>query len=97
MLMALLGASIAGTVGHGVLRPLLEARGVKPWRVRDSLGSMSLVLIASALVSSALAWLSMMMVMPCVFALPLVAGLVVVACAAVMMLRLGLLALQKLT
>ena len=96
-LMAVLGACIAGAVGHGVLRPLLEARGVSPWRVRDSLGSLPLVLIGGALLSGAVAWLSMQLVMPCVFGWPLVAGVVIVVCAAVMMMRLGIHALRKLS
>ena len=41
-------AILAGALVHGVLRPQLEGRGVKPWRVRDTLASIPLILIGSA-------------------------------------------------
>ena len=47
-LVAVASAILAGAVVHGVLRPQLEGRGVKPWRVRDTLSSIPLVLIGSA-------------------------------------------------
>jgi len=94
--LALLVSLVAGLVGHGVLRPLLEARGIAPWRVRDSLGSMPLVLIGSALVGGTAGLLSAWGVTGCDVVgrtVALVSGMMV---AGVMLLRLGLLALRKL-
>ena len=91
-------AGVAGMVGHGVLRPLLEARGVTPWRVHDSLGALPLVLIGSALIGGGAAlvgWLFGVcggIISPAVGAAAVVAVL-----AGGLMLRLGLLALRKLT
>lgn len=45
---AVASAVVAGALIHGVLRPQLEGRGVKPWRLRDTLMSIPLVLIGSA-------------------------------------------------
>ena len=92
-------AMVAGIVGHGVLRPMLEARGVAPWAVRDSVGSMPLVLIGAALIgaSGALAsgwlWCACDAIIPTV--LVVVAGTLFLL--GLSMLRLGLLALRKLT
>ena len=96
---SVLCAAVAGIVGHGVLRPMLEARGVAPWTVRDSLGSMPLVLIGAALIggSGALAsgwlWCACDAIIPTV--LVVVAGTLFLL--GLSMLRLGLLALRKLT
>ncbi|MEQ1693377.1 MAG: hypothetical protein ABMA00_18945 [Gemmatimonas sp.] len=94
--LAVLMALVAGMVGHGVLRPLLEARGIAPWRLRDSLGSMPLVLLGSALVGGTAAAFAVWGVTGCD-----VAGWVVMITSAkmiagVVMMRLGLLALRKL-
>lgn len=91
IIVALTSAVISLAVSHGALRPLLEARGVVPWRLRDSLGATPLVTIGSAVVSGSVthailnaAW------QPRVLCLALLA-------AGVLTLRLGLLALRKLT
>jgi hypothetical protein len=88
---ALTSAVMAVVVAHGILRPLLEARGVSPWRWRDTLGSTPLVTIGSAIVSASAtqvvlsaAWQSR------VLCLALLA-------AGALTLRLGLLAVRKLT
>lgn len=47
-MIAVASAILAGALVHGVLRPQLEGRGVKPWRVRDTLASIPLILIGSA-------------------------------------------------
>jgi hypothetical protein len=94
--LALLVCLVAGMVGHGVLRPLLEARGIAPWRVRDTLGSMPLVLIGSAMVGGTAGLLSAWGVTGCDVVgrtLALVSAMMV---AGAMLLRLGLLALRKL-
>ena len=98
LLASVVCALVAGMVGHGVLRPLLEARGVTPWRVHDSLGALPLVLIGSALIGGGAApvgWLFGVcggIISPAVGAAAVAAVL-----AGVLMLRLGLLALRKLT
>ena len=98
LLASVVCALVAGMVGHGVLRPLLEARGVTPWRVHDSLGALPLVLIGSALIGGGAAlvgWLFGVcggIISPAVGAAAVVAVLV-----GVFVLRLGLLALRKLT
>jgi len=47
-LVAVASGILAGALVHGVLRPQLEGRGVKPWRVRDTLASIPLILIGTA-------------------------------------------------
>lgn len=92
-------AMVAGIVGHGVLRPMLEARGVAPWTVRDSVGSMPLVMIGAALIGASGALASGWLWCVCDAIIP--TALVVVAGSLFLlglsMLRLGLLALRKLT
>src|SRR6187431_1410466 len=86
----------AGMVGHGILRPLLEARGLTPWHVRDSLGSMPLVLIGSGLTGGMGTPLAVWGVTGCDvngWSVAVIGGLLVVG---VVMVRLGLVALQKL-
>lgn len=94
---ALSAALIAAVVGHGVLRPLLEARGIAPWTLRDSVGSLLLVLIGSALVAGA----AVAAATAAVLSAPLGAGRGVLCLALLLagalMMRLGLLALRKLT
>lgn len=92
-------ALVAGVVGHGVLRPMMEARDVSPWAVRDSLGSMPLVLIGAALIGASGAvgsgwlWCVREAIIPTV----LVVAAGVLFLLGLLMLRLGLLALRKLT
>jgi hypothetical protein len=94
--MGLLSALVAGMVGHGVLRPLLEARGVSPWRVRDSLGSLPLVLIGSALLGATTSSLMSLGNSECSVSGAILALLCVVIVSSISMIRLGLLALKKL-
>ena len=95
--LALLVAFVAGMVGHGVLRPLLEARGVTPWRVRDSLGSLPLVLVGSALVGGAASYVAAWSVTGCsAHGWPTVSLLSAATICGVLLIRLGLLALRKL-
>ena len=94
--MGLLTALIAGMVGHGALRPLMEARGVSPWRLRDSLGALTLVLIGSACVGGASSAFAVWGVARCSVAgwsVTVVSAAIVLG---ILMLRLGLLALRKL-
>lgn len=87
---------IAGVIGHGVLRPLLEARGVTPWTVRDSIGSMPLVLLGSGLMGACSAVFLALNVVKCpdsgFYLLLLSLGIVV----GFAMIKLGLIALRKL-
>ncbi len=103
-------ACVAGAVGHGVLRPLLEARGVTPWRLRDSLGSLPLVIGGTALIGTGAAVVVGWLFGACGGIMSAAAGKAhgpaTVATAVggtaallvgALMLRLGLLALRKLT
>ncbi len=83
-------------VGHGVLCPLLEARGITPWRVRDSLGSLPLVLIGSGLMGGAAAVLAAWGVTRCAVAFWMIVSAIAVVVGGVLLMRLGLLALRKL-
>jgi hypothetical protein len=89
-------ALVAGLVGHGVLRPLLEARGVSPWTVRDSLGSMPLILLGSLLVGACSGVLIAEMSAKCSYSVMLVAFLCTIITLALLMIKLGLVALKKL-
>ena len=88
---------VAGMVGHGILRPLVEARGVTPWRLRDSLGSMPTVLIGSGLLGGTGMLLATWGATGCDVAgwkVAVAGGLVV---AATIMMRVGIIALRKLS
>lgn len=94
--LGLLVSLIAGVVGHGVLQPLMEARGVRPWALRDSLGSMPLVLIGSWFVGAASAVYLALGITKCQISVSCVALLSIVIVVGFLMIRLGLLALRKL-
>jgi hypothetical protein len=91
---AVIAAALSAMVAHGILRPLLEARGIVPWTVRDSLGSIPLVIFGSALAAGSAiygaGWLFSAEPMVRVLCLALL-------CAGLLAVRLGLLALRKLT
>lgn len=92
-------ALVAGTVGHGILRPMLESRGVSPWTVRDSVGSMPLVLIGAAAIGASASLASGWLWGVCEAIIPTVLGVIAGALflLGLFTLRLGLLALRKLT
>lgn len=93
---AVLASLIAGMVGHGVLCPLLEARGIMPWRLRDSLGSLPLVLIGSGLMGGTAALLAAWALTRCAVSLWMIVTAIAVVVGGVLLIRLGLLALRKL-
>lgn len=93
---AMVAILITLIVGHGVLRPLLEARGVRPWLLRDSVGALMLVMIGSACLAASLTALVVCRVYHSDFARFDVLCLALLCCGALTM-RLGLLALRKLT
>ena len=95
--LALLVMFVAGLVGHGILRPLLETRGVAPWRLRDSLGSMPLVLLGSGFIGGTGTLLALWGATGCDVALWNVALASVLLIAGTVMVRLGLHALRKLS
>lgn len=95
--LALLVSFVAATVGHGVLRPLLEARGITPWRLRDSVGSLPLVLIGGAVVGAPAALLTAWGITECRVAGWAIATAIACMGAGLLTMRLGLLALKKLT
>ncbi len=97
---ALLAVLVTWAVAHGILRIFLEARGVRPWTRRDSLGSLPLVLIGTLLTFLA----GMLLANPANSAVPAagntpVIRLVLLALLLVglFLIRLGIFALKKLT
>jgi hypothetical protein len=98
---AVVAMSIAVAVGHGVLKPLCEARGITPWTLRDSVGSLMLVLIGSGLLAGSLSALVAARLTDTanVFSVPLLFYVLCLALPLIgaLMMRLGLLALRKLT
>lgn len=99
LIAAAASALVSVIVGHGVLRPLLETRGVAPWTVRDSIGALPLVLVGSALFGAGVERAAGWLFGACGVIIP--AAGVLIALMLIMiglvMLRLGLLALRKLT
>lgn len=92
-------AVVAAIVGHGVLRPLLEARGIIPWTIRDSIGALPLVLFGSAAFGAGVERLSGWLFGACGVIIPPAGAFVALLFIVIglLMLRLGLLALRKLT
>lgn len=93
---AIVAILVTAIVGHGVLRPLLEARGVRPWSLKDSIGALMLVMIGGAGFAAGLTALIVCRVYHSDFVLFDVLCLALLCCGALTM-RLGLLALRKLT
>lgn len=98
---AVLAKASTAIVAHGCLRPLMEARGVRPWTVRDSFGAIPLLAAGSALAAGAAAFGTVATLVPCPTA-PRDEMLVRMLClgllaAGLLMMRLGSLALRKLT
>lgn len=97
---ALLLAIVAGMIGHSILRTFLEARGVEPWGVLDSLNAMPLVLLGAAAVGAAATLTATAIILPCTdygeSTFPITASVVLVV-SGLLMLRLGLLAVRRLT
>jgi hypothetical protein len=97
LLAAVMSMLLTGAVGHGILRPLLEARGIAPWRLRDSLGSLLLVLLGAGVLGGTAVGTALWhgsekssLGVPDLLSLALLSG-------GALMVRLGLLSLRKLT
>ncbi len=88
-------ASVTGFVAHGILRPLLEARGVAPWSLKDSLGSTPLVLIGGALVGGAVAIGAALVVPPCARSSAIAALAIAAVAVGLVTMKLGLVAIRK--
>lgn len=89
--------TITTAVGHGALRPLLEARGITPWTLRDTLGALPLVVIGSGSATAAVVGAATRHALE-----RRAIGAADMLCLALLatgaaMVRLGLLALRKLT
>ena len=100
---AFTGATISLVITHGLLRNFMEARGIAPWKVRDSVGSSMLVTVGAALISCA-AVLAVLVVIRSPTVAPTTESTLgttiaisVLALGGSLCLRLGLLALRKLT
>ena len=92
---------IALAISHSILRTFLEARGVEPWSRRDSALATPLVTLGAALVTGAVVYLTVATIVPCPVGTGRM-GLTRMVCLGLLasgglMLRLGLLALRKLT
>ncbi len=85
----------AAGISHGILRPLLEARGVSPWTVKDTLGSTPLVLIGSSLIGACVSVVAVMVGRSCDDRQVWVAGAGALAVIGAGLIKLGLLALKK--
>lgn len=58
----LLSAFIVTAVAHGLLRQTMEARGVVPWTLKDSIGALPLVILGSALSVASAVWLAVLLI-----------------------------------
>jgi len=104
-LTALVAAALAWilalTISHSILRTFLEARGVEPWSRRDSALATPLVTLGAALVTGAVVYLTVATIVPCPVGIGHGTAIRVVSLGLIaaggLMLRLGLLALRKLT
>ncbi len=101
MVAAALAWLVALIISHAILRTFLEARGVEPWSRRDSALATPLVTLGAALITGAVVYLTVATIVPCPVGLGHGAATRVVSlgfiAAGGLMLRLGLLALRKLT
>lgn len=93
-------ALMAAFIGHSVLRTFLEARGVVPWGLRDSVGALPMMIMGAALVGVSCTLITGAVVAIC----PIEDGTSVlaslsIACllTGVVLLRLGLIEVRKLT
>lgn len=98
---AVVAKLVTAIVAHGCLRPLMEARGVRPWTLRDSFGAIPLLAAGSAIAAGAAVFGTVATLVPCPTS-PRDALLVRVLClgllaVSLLMMRLGALALRKLT
>lgn len=98
---ALLAGLLAFAISHAILRTFLEARGVEPWSRRDSALATPLVTLGATLITGAVVYLTVATIVPCPVGTGRM-GLARMVCLGLLasgglMLRLGLLALRKLT
>ena len=101
LIAAVLAWLIALTISHAILRTFLEARGVEPWTRRDSALATPLVTFGAALATGTVTYLTIATIMPCPVGIGHAAATRVISLglliAGAVILRLGLLALRKLT
>lgn len=93
---AVVAALLALGILHGVLRPFMHARGVQPWTLRDTLGSTVLVTMGAALVGAGSTLAIARFAADLASTSDVLVAFVLMGAGAVAV-RLGLLALRKLT
>ncbi len=91
---AILTAILGGVIAHGILGPLLEARGVRPWNLSDSLASIPLILLGSAMAVGCAVYLTSTFTFTSYRARVIC---LVLFLAGLFMVRLGILSLRKLS
>jgi hypothetical protein len=99
MIGAVTGATLSLVVAHGLLRAFMEARGISPWSVRDSVGATVLVTLGAGAIGAAAA-LAIVAATSATIAMSAgvrAASISALALLGAVSLRLGLLALRKLT
>ena len=84
-------------IAHGVLRTFMHARGVEPWTMADTLGSTLLLSLGSALVGAAAMIIALLLSGLLPTSAAMLAATFVLVVPGALCLRLGLLALRKLT
>ena len=98
---ALLAGILAFAISHAILRTFLEARGVEPWSRRDSALATPLVTLGATLITGAVVYLTVATIVPCPVGIGHGTAIRVVSLGLIaaggLLLRLGLLALRKLT
>jgi hypothetical protein len=93
---ALLAMVLVAAIGHGLIRPLLEQRGITTWGLMDTVGAMPLVLMGAATIVGTAAVLLVLLATECPPGAVGVGGSVVLVAVGALWVRLGLHALRKL-
>jgi hypothetical protein len=104
LLPTLLGGSLfallAAVIGHSVMRTFLEARGVQPWGIFDSLRAIPFALLGAALIGVAVTLTAGLLVLECRDLRDTPSVLIadaVCALGGMVLLRTGLLGVRRLT
>ena len=84
-------------ISHGVLRTFMHARGVKPWTMADTFGSTLLLSLGSAFVGAAGMIIALSLSELLITSATMLGSAFVLVVLGALCLRLGLLALRKLT
>jgi hypothetical protein len=94
---ALSAALISLVVTHGLLRTFMHARGIAPWTWKDTIGSSLLIGLGGALLGAASMLVCLIAIGTAVLTPAYVSVTALLLLLGAIVLRLGLLALRKLT